>query len=311
MDLTIPKEWEGKTLLSVIRCELKVSMAALKHLKFIDRGIMLNGEHATVRRVVKEGDILTLRIEDFEESSEKLTPCDLPIRIAYEDSEVVVPDKPTNMPTHPSHGHYTDTVANALAYRYEKMGVPFVFRPINRLDRNTGGLLLVARTRLSAARLSDAMKNGEIKKRYVALLDGALPDDEGVIDTYMRRTAESIIVRENCAEGEGGDRAITEYKVIARNERYTFVSASPITGRTHQLRVHFSGLGFPITGDDMYGSPHKSLQAHALQSYYLEFPHPTTSERVSVKAPLREDMRKLCAEVFDEEDIKVIDNLFS
>lgn len=299
MTYTVGTSFSGRTVLDVLRRELGFSHATVKHLKFKENGITVNGRHATVRHVLSEGEILGLAFED-DTTPEKLTPSALPLKIAYEDDTLVVPDKPSDMPTHQSFGHYTDTVANALTYRYASLGLPFVFRPVNRLDRNTSGLLLIARDRISAAYLSDAMKQGRIKKSYIAILRGSLSSDSGIIDTYMRRTAESIIVRENCQEGEGGDRAITEYRVICRSSTHTAVCASPITGRTHQLRVHFAGLGCPIEGDDLYGEPCELIGRHALHSFRLSFPHPSNGKEITVTSPIPEDMQRLCREVFGE-----------
>lgn len=302
MEYIVEKEYAGKTVREIIKRPLCISAATLKHLKFIENGIMLNGKHVTVRAIAEEGDILSLAVEDAE-NQKKLTPVDLPLNIAYEDDFLVVPDKPANMPTHQSRDHYDDTVANALAYRYEKKGIPFVFRPINRLDRNTSGLVLIARDRLSASSLSDSMRKKEIKKQYIAILDGVPKDSEGTIDTYIRRTAESIIVRENCKDGEGGDRAITKYKVLLAENGHSVVLASLLTGRTHQIRVHFSGIGCSITGDDMYGRESEHINRHALHSHTLEFPHPKSKERIFIKAPLPDDMLKLLDVLFSNQAI--------
>ena len=298
MEFKIEKDTAGLTVLEVLKSCIGLSSAFIKHLKFKENGITVDGKHATVRYILREGQTLTLLTED-DQTPEKLAPCDLDLKIAYEDDDLVVPDKPSDMPTHQSFGHYGDTVANALAYRYGSMGLPFVFRPVNRLDRNTSGLLLVARNRISAAYLSDAMKNGKIRKQYVAVLRGVLPRDEGIIDTYMRRTEKSVIVREVCGEGEGGDRAITEYKVICKSDTHTLVLATPVTGRTHQLRVHFAHLGCPIEGDDMYGAPSNLIARHALHSYSLTFPLPGGSTK-TFTAPLHADMADLVKKVFGD-----------
>ncbi len=300
MDYVIGADLDGKTVLEVTRRRLGVSHAMLKRLKFMDNGIILDGVRVTVRAVVRQGSVLSLAVEDTE-APEKLTPVDLPLSIAYEDADAVVPNKPADMPTHQSFGHYGDTVANALAYRYAHSEAPFVFRPVNRLDRNTSGLLLIARNRLSAAFLSEAMKNGRIRKRYLAVLRGSLPEDSGVIDTYMRRTEKSVIVREVCGENEGGDRAITRYTVLLRSDTHTLAEAVPVTGRTHQLRVHFASLGCPIEGDDMYGEASPYISRHALHSYRLSFPKRDGGEEVTVTAPLPDDMARLCWAVFGEE----------
>ena len=298
MDIIINREKDGLTVLQYIKKYLPISAAHLKHLKFSEGGILVNSEHATVRRILHTGDVLSLATEDRDNDTHA-EPVDLPLDIIYEDDECIAPSKPAFMPTHPSHDHYNDTVANALAYRYRELGTPFVFRPINRLDRNTSGILLIAKSRIAAGRLSRAMTEGKIKKAYIAIVCGTLPESEGSIETYMRRTAESIIVRENCKEDEGGDYALTRYRTLLTANGYSIVAASPITGRTHQLRVHFAGLGAPILGDDMYGSRSSLIERHALHSTALCFPdgngHPLT-----LTAPIPEDMEKAILAIFGE-----------
>ena len=300
MNYRVDAESEGKSIREFMKNKLGLSSALCKHLKFIENGITLNGAHATVRAILKEGDLLSLAIEDTE-SPQKLSPVELPLPIVYEDDDLVVPNKPCDMPTHPSRNHYDDTVANALAFRYRELGSPFVFRPVNRLDRNTSGALLIARNRVAAGFLSDALRRGEIKKTYVALLCGAPAVRRGEIETYMKRTAESIIVRENCSADEGGDYALTKYRTVASADKYSLVLARPITGRTHQLRVHFAGIGCPILGDDMYGEACELISRHALHAYSLEFPLPSTKERIKVNAPLPQDMRELTETLFGED----------
>lgn len=297
MDILIKKDQDGVTVLQYIKRNLSISAAHLKRLKFSVDGIRVNGEHVTVRRVLREGDLLSLATEDREEDC-NVEPIDLPLRIVYEDGDCIVPSKPHDMPTHPSHDHYDDTVANALAYRYAQLSQPFVFRPVNRLDRNTSGLLLVARNRISAGRLSRCMAEGDIRKVYIAVLSGRLPQSQGSIETYMRRTAQSIIVRENCGADEGGDYALTEYRVLCECGEYSLVAASPITGRTHQLRVHFAGMGAPILGDDMYGESSSLIDRHALHSMLLSFPD-GKGGKVTVRDKLPEDMERVILQLFD------------
>lgn len=299
MDYIIPPSSDGATVLQVLTRDIGVSRATLKHLKFKENGIMLGGVHVTVRKTVSCGDVLSIAIEDTQ-TPQKLTPSELELNIAFENDDLVIPDKPADMPTHQSFGHYGDTVANALAYRYSQMGLPFVFRPVNRLDRNTSGLLIIARSRLSAAFLSNAMKDGRIKKKYVAILTGVLPNDCGIIDTYMRRTAQSVIVREVCDENGGGDRAVTEYSVVCRSKTHTLVCATPITGRTHQLRVHFAHLGCPIEGDDIYGEPSEHISRHALHSFLLTLPLPDSNKEITVSAPMHDDMLSLAKVAFGD-----------
>lgn len=299
----VSKEEAGRTVKEILLGSIGISVSFLRHLKFIENGIVLNGKKVTVRAVVAEGDILDVATENEREGS-RLTPTDIALDIAYEDDDLVVPSKPANMPTHPSHNHHGDTLADALAYRYRDDTEPFVFRPINRLDRNTSGLTLIAKSRISAARLSEQMRDGLIKKQYIAILDGIIPDTRGSIETYMRRTAQSIIVREVCDKQDGADYALTHYLTLALGERHSLVLASPETGRTHQLRVHFAHLGCPILGDDMYGSPSDMIDRHALHAVALSLLQPTTRQKLTLFSPLPPDMQRVVTDLFGERAIK-------
>ena len=293
MRIVIGNEYDEICLRQYLKQELHLSVKMLKYLKYRPDGILLNGERVTVRKILHTGDLLELATEDSQ-GSPKLEAVDLPLEILYEDDDLVVPSKPADMPTHPSHDHYRDTVANALAFRYAKSQIPFVFRPINRLDRNTSGLLLVARHKMAAGILTKSMLAGEIQKSYLAVLDGEMKTDGGVIDACLHRTEKSIIVREVCApDAPDAAPSRTEYRVLAKANGHTLVSARPITGRTHQLRVHFAYLGHPITGDDLYGTPSNEIDRHALHAHTLSFPLPSTGKRITQTAPLPPDFAHL------------------
>lgn len=302
MQIVITKEQAGLCVRQILKQELTLSTKMLKYLKYQNRGITVNGEHCTVRYVLKEGDVLEVMTED-RESSEAITPVDLPLDILYEDDDIVIPSKSAEMPTHPSHDHYLDTVANALAYRYLQMGIPFVFRPINRLDRNTSGLLLVARNKHAAGKLTQAMQSGQIRKTYLAVLEGEMTQKSGIIDACLHRTAKSIIVREVCSpDAPDADTALTEYTVLSIGNGHTLVKAHPLTGRTHQLRVHFASIGHPIVGDDLYGSHSPYIPRHALHASILSFPHPITGTEMNIHAPIPPDMQSLIDRFFDRKD---------
>ncbi len=299
MELYIDAERAGKTVFDVLRRELGFSNRLLARLKQDEHGILVDGERVTVRYPLCQGQRLTLAVED-QGQSESIRPVDLPVSVLYEDEFLWGVNKPPEMPTHPSHGHYDDTLANALAWRAAQRGEPFVFRPVNRLDRNTSGVVLVARDQRAAGVLSRTMQQRQMKKRYVALLDGELFPDAGTLSAPIRRRSESIIFREVCGEGEG-DEAITAWRVLARGRGYTLVEASPETGRTHQLRVHFAHLGCPIHGDDLYGNAAEDMPRQALHAYTLAFPHPVTGEEISLTAPLPEDFRNLLITLFGKD----------
>lgn len=294
MDFYIGPEQENKVLLTYLRQNLSLSRACITALKKAEDGILLNGRHVTVRAVLAEGDVLSLKLEDSAEQEESgIVPRHLPFEVLYEDQDVLAANKPANMPTHPSHGHYEDTLANAAAWYFQEKHQPFVFRAVNRLDRDTSGIVLLAKNRRAAALLAQGMQEHLFQKQYTAVLFGRLPQDSGQIRLPIRRKLPSIIEREVCAPGEGAD-AFTQYEVLQRVGRLTLAAAFPKTGRTHQLRVHFSAIGFPIAGDTLYGTPQSAACAprQALHCSFLSFPHPAGGT-VSVTAPLPEDIRRL------------------
>ena len=290
MNIEITSAYDGVSVRDYLFRILGYSVAAVKRVKYRDGGILVNGESVTVRRILREGDTLTLAVEDREEDENEYTvPVDLPIEIVYEDDFVTVVNKPPFMPAHPSLGHKDDTLANALAYRYRDK--PYVFRPVNRLDRDTSGLMLVARDKVSAGKLYISMRRGEIKKSYLALLEGKITPEAGRIETYMCREGNSIVKRCICDENATGAKlAVTDYETVASGGTLSLVRAVPVTGRTHQLRVHFAHVGHPILGDTMYGEASELISRQALHASRLSFPHPESGEFIFFEVPLPDDM---------------------
>lgn len=293
MDIQIDSTLAGKTIREVLQRELGYSANLIKKLKFSENGITVNGQWQTVRFVLSAGDTLSLRVEDTaEEVSPYTIPVELPIEVVFEDAWVTVVNKPPHMPAHPSLGHKLDTVSNALAWRYRD--THYVFRPVNRLDRDTSGCMLTANTRDASYKMYTAMTTGQIHKTYLAVLDGVPTEKEGTLTSYMHREEGSIIRREETTpDAPDAKLAITEYRVLWENGTQSIVEASPITGRTHQLRVQFAGIGCPITGDDLYGDPSAHIQRHALHAWQTRFPHPADGREILVTAPLPADMAAL------------------
>ena len=285
---TIPKEFEGKTLLSFLK-EQKYSSPTITHLKRTEKGILLNSEWGRVRDILHENDILTITITETE-TSENIVPVSLPLPILYEDEDLMVINKPAGMPIHPSQGNYDNTLANAAAYLYQLRQEPFVYRCINRLDRDTTGLLILAKNMYSASLLSNMVKNREIHREYLAIATGFVPD-QGIIDHPIGRVKGSTIERE--VNEQTGESARTHYKRIAYENGYSLVSLKLETGRTHQIRVHMKYIGHPLPGDFLYNPDYFIISRQALHSFRLYFTHPITGRFLTFTAPLPDDMATL------------------
>ncbi len=256
--------------------------------------VLLNNEPAYFYQIMHTGDTLEIRIED-ETASEKIPPVYLPLDIVYEDEDLMVINKQADTPIHPSQGNYENTLANGVAFYFDQQGIPFVYRCINRLDRNTTGLLILAKNMLSGAILSEQMKNREIHRTYLAIVEGC-PSDEGVVDAPIGRVADSVIERQ--VDWEHGDTAVTHYWRLKHRtcESLPEIGISLVklkleTGRTHQIRVHMTSIGHPLLGDTLYNPTTKLMTRQALHSHSLEFVHPVTKETLYFEAPLPEDMQ--------------------
>ncbi len=294
MKIQIDEKYAGRKLLSYLKFTLKISSACITRLKNDPRGLEINGEHVTVRYILQNGDELFINIdgEDTEENT-NITPVSIPLDIIYEDENILALNKPPFMPTHPSHNHHDDTLANGVAYMYAERNTPFVFRPIGRLDRNTSGIVILAKNMHSAGHFTRERQNNTLKKSYIAILDGEIQDDEGIIDVPLKRQADSIIIRTVCgADDEGAMSAQTQWKCLYRGHGISLVSVYPKTGRTHQIRVHFAHLGFPILGDDLYGKESEYINRHALHAYSLSFKLPFSDKIKEISASLPEDMAR-------------------
>lgn len=285
MDFTVDQTCDGRTLRDYLRRTLCVSSALLTALKAAG-SITVDGAPVTVRHILRAGETVSLALADTECRPE---PSGAPVDILFEDDFVLAAAKPPYMPTHESHGHLGDTLANALAGEFVRRGVPFVFRAVNRLDADTSGVLLVAKNRYAAERFGSLVAVRQIEKTYIALLTGVPEPPAGVIDTYIRRTGESIILRASYPTGAPSERAVTAYETVETVGGVAVVRCRPKTGRTHQLRVHFAALGCPIVGDDLYGGGF-ALPRQALHAARLDFVHPITGAPVVIECPLAPDL---------------------
>lgn len=254
-------------------------------LKKIPASILLNGSWAYVNVRLKAGDHLCIQV--VENESSQIEPISCKLDIVYEDEDLLIINKPWGMPTIPSVYHHQDSLANGVCAYYASQNQSFIYRPVNRLDKNTSGLVLIAKHMVSASMLAKAAAAGNIRKSYTAIATGILPS-EGTIDAPIARCGGSLITR--CVDFEQGDRAVTHYKVCAQKEKYALVSIHLETGRTHQIRVHFSYMGHPLAGDELYGGNCSHMNRHALHAGSMALIQPLTGKPISCQIPLPEDM---------------------
>lgn len=245
---TIRKEEDGMLIFDFVKAK-QISKRALTDIKFNGGDILVNSEHVTVRHKVKEGDVLTI-IFPKEERGSGLQADKVPFTIVYEDQHCLVINKPPYVPSIPSREHTKGTLANGLIDYYEKHHIASTVHIVNRLDKDTSGLMLVAKHRFAHSLFSTQQKTKQIHRTYKAVVHGVLNLDQGTITAPIGRKKDSIIEREVC---EDGQVAVTHYEVIQRLEDKTLVKLILETGRTHQIRVHMSSLGHPLCRDQLYG----------------------------------------------------------
>lgn len=262
------------------------------HLKKTPESILRNGIWSYVNEPLHVGDTLQIHIEE-NEGSDNIVPNEFPLSILYEDKDILVIDKPANMPIHPSINHYEQTLANGVLWYYTAQQIPYTFRCITRLDRDTTGVTLLAKHMLSASVLSKAMQQKQIQKEYLALCDGVTPE-EGTIDAPICRAADSVI--ERCVDFENGDSAVTRFVREWTNGQISLVRLKPETGRTHQIRVHMKHIGHPLLGDFLYHPGNYSMNRQALHCASLTFTHPITGEKLTINAKLPDDMQQLLSQ---------------
>lgn len=271
-------------------------------LKKAEDGILVNGIRHYVNYQLQTSDRLTIHIADSP-PSEKILPAVLPFPIVYQDEDLLIINKPANMPIHPSQNNHDNTLANAAAYYFSCLGLPFTFRCINRLDRDTTGLTILAKHGVSAGILSSMVQNHKLKRQYLALLSGIPPEQRGCVSAPIGRKEGSAI--ERCVDFEKGEAAITHYALLktfykewhGKKEPFSLASLQLETGRTHQIRVHMKYLGVPLPGDFLYHPDMRFINRQALHSHMLSFPHPITKKEMHFTAPLPHDMLSLLTEI--------------
>lgn len=295
------EEDDGRPVRNVLEKRLGVSRKLLSQVKLTEYGLTINEQRVYTTAIVKRGDVIRLRME--KEESEDILPQEIPFHIVFEDDDLLIVNKPAGMIVHPTHGHYTGTLANAVVYHWKKRGEKVRFRPIHRLDEETSGLVAIAKTSYVHQQLSEQLQAGIVKKLYRAFVYGKPERDFGTIDEPIDRDAERPHIR---IVTPSGYPSVTHYNVteyfedgISGNGAAS-VKLKLETGRTHQIRVHMRHIGCPLIGDKLYGPEGGTVPAweeaagrQALHAETLGFIHPMTKERMEWNAPLPPELSHL------------------
>lgn len=297
MKWEILEQHDGMTVYNYLYDVRNFSNRLIKKAKSVGNFILVNGVKQTVRYVLKSGDELCVRFAP-EEKGPYMKPEHIPLSIVYEDDHVIVIDKQQGILTIPSRLQPNNTIANGLIYYYEQHNLPYTAHIVTRLDRDTSGLLLIAKHQYSHSLFASMQSAGTIKRKYKAIVHGHIVREHGEINVPIGRKHGSIIER---TVTEDGKEALTLYDVEKKVGPYSLVNIELKTGRTHQIRVHFSHIGHPLVGDDLYGGETCTIKRQALHCSQLTFVHPFTNEQIEINSPLPADLQH----VILEEDFKI------
>lgn len=290
LQLNITEELSGRTVDSLLRRHLELSGTVIRRIKWLEDGILVNGQRVTVRYRVTEGQVLSVRLTD-PASAEQPVPTEGPLDILYEDEDLVVVNKQPGVLIHPSHGHFDDTIGNFLMWHWQQTGEESGFHPVHRLDKGTTGLLVVAKHPHGQEKLKNQLHTGAFRRRYLAVCEGHPEPGSDTIDAPIGMVDGSLMQREIRPDGQA---ARTHYRVLSTHGSRSLVELELETGRTHQIRVHMAHIGHPLTGDFLYGTEDRSLISRpALHSWQVEIAHPITGKILHLSAPLPEDMQTL------------------
>ena len=288
MELKYKVENENLTINQILQNNLKVSSRLLYKL-VKNNCIFLNGKECDTRNMASPNDIITINF-DYSEDNSNIVPTEMDLNIVFEDDWLLIINKPAGIATHPSVLHFSDSLCNGVRFYFDSISLKKKIRPVNRLDLDTSGIIIFAKNEYVQECLIKQMNSHILKKEYIAIVSGILNEESGTINLPISRKAGSII--ERCVSKDG-QIAITDYSVIKELDNMSVVKCILQTGRTHQIRVHFSAIGHPLIGDFLYGSKSDLINRHALHSYHISFVHPISNKDIDIYCELPEDMKKI------------------
>lgn len=284
---TLKKEDEGKKLEYILLGRFHFSRKVLQKLKQ-GENVRLDGNFVYLNTRGKEGQILSVDFQEEEDSA--VQGENIPIEVLYEDSLFLAVNKPPGQVVHPNGRYTAGTLANAVIGYWAKKGEHRPFRPISRIDRNTSGIVLIAKNRYAHQQIAYLSAKNRVIKKYLGVVQGRFPLDSGELSSPIRLKKESKITREI---HEDGQPSLTLFQTLQRYENYTFMEFTLVTGRTHQIRVHCQGAGYPLLGDDLYGGDTKYIPRQALHCHSYSFANPLDGQILKIEAPLPADIKAL------------------
>lgn len=277
-----------ETLKQVLKEEFSLSERLIIKLKNAKK-IYINDIFSNINQKLKISDFICVDLE-FEETCDNIIPIKMDLDILYEDDSMLVLNKSPFFPIHPSMGHYEDSLSNGVKYYFNSIGLKRKIRPVNRLDKNTSGIVIFAKNEYIQECLVKQMKSNIFKKEYIAIVDGIIAKHKQIINVPIARKTDSII--ERCVSSNG-DSASTIIELLETFDNYSLIKCELLTGRTHQIRVHTSYMGHPILGDDLYGKKSDKINRQALHAYKICFIHPITKKFLKIEAPIPKDIEEL------------------
>ncbi len=275
-------------LKELLKSHFQISDRLLAKLKNAQK-IFINGEKVSVRASLKTGDLVEVNL-DFLENNSNIVPTKMELDILFEDETMLIINKPAGVPVHPSMDHFEDSLSNGIRFYFDEIGLKRKIRPVNRLDKDTTGIVIFAKNEYVQECLVKQMKKNTFVKEYIAVCSGSFDCKAGTIDAPIARKEDSII--ERCVS-EAGDKAVTHYEVLKNVNNYSVVKCILETGRTHQIRVHLAHIGHPLLGDTLYGTSSPLIHRQALHAYKVKFIHPISLKSIELTAKIPNDIENI------------------